>query len=192
MSDVLPIRPRTESTSRRRRGRASLAVVVGLASLLGACADDPQRTTQALRSDPRPGLDAPTPPGSEERPAPDRSPSTAPGSSSPVEPSDGDQELCRSMRDFVESGASGDAEAMVDALNEWRDLAPQDLHDDLDAVIGMVETLQGVDETDPGAIGEVLGTLTDPALTAAIEELGRFATERCSLELDTGIGDLPG
>lgn len=95
------------------------------------------------------------------------------------------------MRDFAGAGAS-DPEVMIDALEEWREVAPEDLRGDLDAVLGMLETLRSVDQTDPAAFAKVLETLMDPELNESITSLGRFAMEECSVQFDPGLGGLPG
>ena len=192
MSPLLPARRGPSPTSRpRRRPVPLLAGVVVLAAVLGACGDEPRRTTEALRSDPRPA--EPSGPSDTELPPREDDAEESPSTTAPSgEGSGDDDELCASMRDFAEQGATDDPDELIAALEEWRDLAPDDLRDDLEKVIKMVETLRAVDETDPSAIGDVFETLTDPELSAAIAELGRFATEECSVQLDTGIGGLPG
>ena len=191
MPALLSDRHRPAPTSRPRwRGVPLLASVVVITALLGACSDEPRRVTAALSSDPRPAQAPGT--TSTELPPRDDGSDEAPSTTEP--PGGGDEdvdELCRSMREFAESGATDDPDALVRELEEWRALAPKDLRDDLDLIIGMVDTLRSIDSTDPSAIGEVFDTLTDPELADAITELGRFATEECSVQLDPGLG-LPG
>ena len=166
------------------------AALLALATVLGACGDGPRRTTEALRSDPRP-TEA-TSPSTTELPPRDGG-EQAPSTTQPPSGGSGDaEELCDRMREFAGAGATDDPQVMIDALQEWRDLAPEDLRDDLDAVLGMVETLRSVDQTDPSAFAEVLETLMDPELDEAITALGRFAMEECSVQFDPGLGGLPG
>lgn len=189
----LPGARRSRSAVRPRPGRvALLTAAVVLAALLGACSDEPRRTTEAMQSRPRPT--EPSTPSTTELPPRDGGSEESPSTTErPGGGGSGDVDaLCDSLREFAGSGATDDPQVLLDALDEWRDLAPEDLRDDLDQLIGMVEALRSVDETDPSAFAKVLETLMDPALTDAITEFGRFATEECSVELEPGLGGLPG
>lgn len=179
----MPMSPRS-----LRRSAVLLAALMAVTAVLGACGDEPRRTTEALRSDPRP-TEA-TSPSTTELPPRDGGQET-PSTTRPPGGGSGDaEELCDRMRDFAGAGAS-DPEAMIGALQEWRDVAPEELRDDLDAVLGMLETLRSVDQTDPAAFAKVLETLMDPELDEAFTSLGRFAMEECRVQLDPGLGGLP-
>ena len=188
---------RSPSAPRRtRRPRsltlALLAVTSLTGVLLGGCADGEERRTVAMRSEQRAAADQSTPELPPSTPAPDSSSTTtttAPGGSGEPDA----EALCERIRGFSGEGATDDAEALLDELEAWREVAPDDLRDDVDALIGMVRTLESVDQNDPSSLAEVLETLTDPALQEAISGLGEFATNECRVDLDdNALGELPG
>jgi hypothetical protein len=74
------------------------------------------------------------------------------------------------------------SEEALDALNQLVDDAPSEIKDDLEVLLPILEDLEGLDEDDPEAFGEVLALMENEEFIEASENLEAFGVEECGLE----------
>jgi hypothetical protein len=69
--------------------------------------------------------------------------------------------------------------------------APDELQEPIETLFGVFERLEGIDENDEEAFGEVFALMFDPEIIAATEEIEAWGVENCGLEegFFTGEGD---
>lgn len=99
-----------------------------------------------------------------------------------------------------DDGGGGDVEAFCDqivvlesmedptdeeaqqALQDLVDDAPSEIKGDLEVVVGVFDDLQGLDEDDPEAMGEVFALMENEEFIEASENLEAFGVDECGLE----------
>ncbi len=195
--------PRATRTRQVRRVTVLVAAAVA-ATLLAGCAGSDSIETASMRSQARPDSGAADPGETPDEPdggsesggsggGGEGSGGTTPGNGGNSGGGGGDSdEFCRQLRTFSEQSDPDDVAVVIDWLKDLRDSAPSDLQDDFDVMIGMIERLETVDESDPEALGEVFETLLDPAVQEASNNVAGYASEECGIDLNGEIDLQPG
>ena len=106
-----------------------------------------------------------------------------------------DEEFCAELEALEEADANGEGSDELDAeaLAQLRDLADRAPNEDIEAALttlgDIAEDMEGFDEDDPDAFGEVMALMFDPEVISAGETLDTYLTETCGFEdVDSGMG----
>ena len=101
-----------------------------------------------------------------------------------------DEEFCAELEALEEADAAGEGSDELDAeaLAQLRDLADRAPNEDVESALttlgDIAEDMEGLDEDDPEAFGEVMALMFNPEVISAGETLDTYLTETCGFEDD--------
>lgn len=123
---------------------------------------------------------------SEERPAA--------GSSDVPAPDANSEDYCVAAKEAADMGldVTADPEETLRALERIAALAPQELQDDFDTLLGVIDKLEALDEGDMESITGAFEILLDPELVAASEAIDAYTRATCGFSVSGGGISDPG
>ncbi|MCD9624355.1 hypothetical protein [Rhabdothermincola salaria] len=101
-----------------------------------------------------------------------------------------DEEFCAELEALEEADAAGEGSDELDAeaLAQLRDLADRAPNEEVSSALetlgNIAEDMEGLDEDDPDAFGEVMALMFNPEVISAGETLDTYLTETCGFEDD--------
>lgn len=100
---------------------------------------------------------------------------------------DGDEVASASTEDFCAlfedvATEEGDDDVDLAELDRVIAAAPAELRGDLGVLRDVFQQMDGVDEDDPEAFGQVMSVMFDPEVTGAIERIEAWGVENCGFE----------
>jgi hypothetical protein len=157
-----------------------LALLAALALLLGSCSDGGSDSSNATATSD--GGDADD--GSDDDDSDDDDADDADDDDSDEGGGGSVEEFCEFLRESEDSeiDINEDPEAAAEAMETMRELAPEEIREDIEVLLDVMEQLAELDEDDPDAMGAVFGLFFQPDVMAAAENLEDFGVDECGLE----------
>ncbi len=106
---------------------------------------------------------------------------------------DGDSSAFCGRIDELNAMDDLDDDAALAALGDLVDDAPEEIRSDLELVVDRISDLEGLDEDDPEAMGQIFALMDDEEFVAASENLEAYGVEECGLppsDDDVDLDDL--